>query len=208
MEIISLIAIASVIVGSGIGGLFIYKKSSAKLLPYQQEVSQQSEDTNGFSDFKVGNILKLLNYGANIEDYDLQITRKDVFTESGNEWFQYEAKGDTCNFFFHTMPQDNWEPYILTEKTTIDIIPLTENEIRNFRAIVKGSFTYKQIVYTYKMAGSAFLRFQDSGPQKIDYWYFYSDDKNNFLKIERLDPRNPMTVTIFEKLPRHKYEYL
>jgi hypothetical protein len=208
MELITGISLFLLTGASAIGGFFLYKKITPPALPAPASHSTQLLEHTNFSTFEVGSILKLLNYGESMEDYDLQVVRKDVFSESGKEWFQYEAKGSDQAFFFHVLPDTAWQPYILVETCTLETLGLSENEIRNFRAMVTGSFTYKEISFFYKTAGSAFLRYQDSGPKRIDYWYFYSSDEQHFLKIERLDPRMPLVVAIFEALPAHKYEFL
>ncbi len=189
------------------GGFFIYNKNKVRL-GIETVPSTNLIGSGSIAGLQINSIVKLMNYGNPAEDFDTQVTRKDTFSESGKVWYQYELDAGNKKFCLFTQSQTNWQAYLQIATKRMEEIGITEADLRNYRAAVNGTFVYNNITFKYQRAGTAFLKINDNAANGMDYWYFNSIDTNYILKVERLDAREPLAVTIFELLPSHKYEIL
>lgn len=156
------------------------------------------KDTTALSldNINVGGTVQISTMEEPYFDYQLVITKKNIYREDQYEWFEFVGDNGKEEVTVEYESGDGRHIGLQVEQLKLKDLAINESDLERFDDQEEGSFTHKNLIFHYKDSGEAmFYRNGDeSRPEKIYYWDFGASDGKNLLGcVKRRD--GSITIT-------------
>ncbi len=156
-----------------------------------------------------GGLIHIRNYGPDMEDIDVEITRKNMYCQKQFCW--YELQGSASNgkqVFLEIDREDELELDISIDRELgLSDIGLTKSDLEEIDEAEEGKITFQGKVYEYDDSDEAFFYrdCDEENERAFYYWDFYNDDLEYTITVKEWE-RGGVDVTLTQSLREDQIE--
>lgn len=135
-----------------------------------------------------GGVIRLINVGENMDEYDINITARHVYRSDGAEWYELEGDSGTDKVWISLEEDDGLDVSLTLRKLKLRDLGISRNDLDEMDEKGEGEFEFEGKTYYY--AGSeevSFFRNGDVSEANEDFfysWEFESEDEESYISIE------------------------
>lgn len=156
-----------------------------------------------------GGVIKLMNIGPDLKDFDATVTRRHVYQVNNYEWSELELDTGTEKLWLELAEDDELEIRCSHTKLKLREINVTPDDLERMAADEDGRITYNGITYFFEDAGEAtYLKNGDPNlAEQFRYWDFENREGTKLLSIENFgskscdvtlaEPVNASQITVY-----------
>lgn len=186
MSMTSLILFLLVIIGIGI---YVWQMYRTRKKIEQPTRHNPLTDQLSLENVGTGGMIRLMNVGKNMEEYDVNILSKSVYREGENhEWYELEGDNGRNKVWINLDVDDELDVSIATRKLKLRDLPINRSDLDEMDEQGEGQFEFegKTFYYEHSSEASYFrngLTSQDN-EEFFYYWEFETADEDEFITIE------------------------
>ncbi len=136
-----------------------------------------------------GGMIRLMNVGQQMEEYDVRILSKSIYREGENaEWYELEGDNGDKKIWISLEHDDDLDVTIATRKLKLRDLPISRADLDNMDEQGAGEFVFEGKTYYYENSTEgSYFRNGDVSAENEDffyYWEFETEGAGEFLTIE------------------------
>ena len=127
-----------------------------------------------------GGLIQIRNYGPDMEDIDVEITRINMYSQEQFRWYELQGSASNGKQVFLEIDRDDELELDISIDRELDLsdIGLTKSDLEEIDKKEEGEITFQGKVYEYEDSdGAFFYRDCDEENERAFYYMdFYNDD--------------------------------
>ena len=135
-----------------------------------------------------GGVIKLINVGKNMDEYDVKITARHVYRSDAGEWHELEGDSGTDKVWISLEEDDGLDVSLTLRKLKFRDLDIMRNDLDDMDEKGKGKFVFEGKTYHYESSQEASFfkngNVADTNEEFFYYWEFESDDEQSHITIE------------------------
>ncbi len=134
-----------------------------------------------------GGLYSLRAFGEQMQDMDVSVLARHVYTEDGWEWFELEGESELGKVWLTVEEDDETQVSASLRRLSFTDLGVTKEQLDRFDEEKRGSFEFENRDYVYADSGRAvFHRGGDrSKSERFYYWEFKARDETYLISVER-----------------------
>lgn len=135
-----------------------------------------------------GGVIRLINVGENMDEYDVNITARHVYRSDDAEWYELEGDSGTDQVWISLEEDDGLDVSLTLRKLKLRDLGIARNDLDEMDEKGEGQFEFEGKTYYYE--GSEEVSFFRNGNvseanEGLFYaWEFESEDEESYISIE------------------------
>lgn len=207
MEIIAFLLLIAAVAA----GVFIYRANKGRAASGEptsgRRVRPGGEPT--IEDVGPGGVFSLRAVGPDMEDLDVTVEARHVYSENGFEWFELEGDAGDRKVWVTVERDDELKVSVTLRKLRLDDLGLTKKQLKRFDDKERGGFSFEGKEYVYDDSDKAVLHRNGDRDSReaFYYWEFETRDGGDFITVERWEdgsfechvsqPVRPSRITVY-----------
>lgn len=186
MSMTTLIIFLLVIVGVGI---YIWQMYRTRKKIEQPTEYNPLNDQLSLENVGPGGMIRLMNVGKNMDEYDVNILSKSIYREGENyEWYELEGDNGRSKIWISLERDDELEVTIATRKLKLRDLSINRSDLDDMDEKKEGQFVFEGKIYHYENSNEAsYFRngvVSQDNEEFFYYWEFETADGDEFITIE------------------------
>jgi hypothetical protein len=178
---------------------------------FKKDKPEKNKKEPSLVQIKSGGMIRVINYGPEMETIDVQIERKNMYSQDKFCWYELQGQGSNGQQIFIEIDQeDQLEIDITLERD----LPLPElgvsfEQLEKIDDLEAGEIKFRGKIYEYDDSDEAFF-YRDSDKnygRKFYYWDFYNEAEGETLSIKKFE-RGSEKVTLMQSLREDQIEII
>ena len=175
-----------VIIGAAV---YFWQRNKQKKTLEESPESKPLDTTLRLENVRAGGLIRLLNVGPNLQEYDVQILSRSIYREGENhEWYELEGDNGQNKVWISLEYDDDLDVTLATRKLKLRELPITRDDLDRMDDAAAGQFDFEGKTYYYEHSTEAsYFRHGDTDATNEEffyYWEFETDDGDHFLTVE------------------------
>ena len=135
-----------------------------------------------------GGVIRLINVGENMDEYDVNIIARHVYRSDDAEWYELEGDSGTDKVWISLEEDDGLDVSLTLRKLKLRDLGISRNDLDEMDEKGEGEFEFEGKTYYY--AGSEEVSFfrngnvAESNEEFFYAWDFESEDEESYISIE------------------------
>ena len=158
---------------------------------------------------KPGGIFKIRHYGPNMEDIDVEVTNRHMYSQDDSCWYELQGKGSNGKSIYLEIDMD--EDLILDVSIRSDLslndINITKQDLEVIDEDETGKINFEGNTYNYVDSDDAIF-YQDSNEDNGEEFYYFDfiNKENNYTLSISVGDRGSPEVTLSQRLREDQIE--
>lgn len=167
---------------------YFFWNSSRKKKKEETSVPAQGTEELHLENVRQGGVIRLINVGENMDEYDIKITARHVYRSDDGEWYELEGDSGTDKVWISLEEDDGLDVSLTLRKIKFRDLDITRNDLDDMDEKGKGKFAFEGKTYHYESSQEASFfkngNISDTNEEFFYYWEFESDDEESYITIE------------------------
>jgi len=180
-----------VLIAIGIA-IFLIWSPAKKHLTNQNKKKEDPRTANLNSDekrifsLKINSVLKINQAGENLEDLDLKVLSKNLYTQGSYEWIEYELTNGIQKYWLAVEYDDEISLAFTFDKDNLQSLGINKNRLQEIDKQEEGKILYRGKNFYYEDSdGAVFFKNSDQSlREEFYYWEFEEQKEEYFVTVE------------------------
>lgn len=172
----------------GIAGMAYYFWNSNKKKKAQEAAPPPGTEELHLENVRKGGVIRLLNVGENMDEYDVNILARHVYRSDGAEWYELEGDSGTDKIWISLEEDDGLDVSLTLRKLKLRDLGISRNDLDEMDENGEGSFEFEGKKYHYESSEEvSFFRNGNVSETNEDFfytWEFESEDEKSYISVE------------------------
>jgi len=172
---------------------YFFWNSNRKKKKEQEVSARQTAPAPGSEELHLenvhqGGVIRLINVGENMDEYDVNITARHVYRSDDAEWYELEGDSGTDTVWISLEEDDGLDVSLTLRKLKLRDLGISRNDLDDMDEKGEGEFEFEGKIYYYE--GSEEVSFfrngnvSESNEEFFYAWEFESEDEASYISIE------------------------
>ncbi len=179
------IVLVFIILGIAAMAYFLWK---SKQKQKKEELPDPGAEELHLENVQAGGLIRLINVGENMDEYDITITARHIYRSDDSEWYELEGDSGTDKVWVSLEEDDGLDVSLTLRKIKFRELDITRDELDDMDEKGKGKFVFEGKTYHYDSSQEASLftngNVSESNEEVFYYWEFEAEDEETYITIE------------------------
>lgn len=180
--------IVLVLIIIAIAGMTYFFWNSNRKKKKEKEAPPPGTEELHLENVRQGGLIRLINVGENMDEYDINITARHVYRSDDGEWYELEGDSGTDKVWISMEEDDGLDVSLTLRKLKLRDLGISRNDLDEMDEKGEGEFEFEGKTYYYESSEEAsFFRdgnISESNEELFYSWEFESEDEESYISIE------------------------
>ncbi|MGF2687403.1 DUF4178 domain-containing protein [Marinobacter sp. DUT-3] len=168
-----------------VAGVIGYRMWSRRAVSSTAASGAAHSPMGGIESVRVGGVIQLPPYGAEMTEVDVQVTARHVYQQDGYQWFELEGETGSGTVWLDVDRDDELETSVTLKRLRIDELGLDDAGVGRLKPGAVVHFDGD----VFRMTEHGTARFlpdgDESRPETLEFWDLEGDNETHDVTIER-----------------------